>query len=136
MISHVFIGALALGTLYLLLQPESKHTPVIAGPRPSTEQQTSGAEAVAIKPANSVFVEGRQLISTPSTLHVGEGEQVTLRITADSSDEFHLHGYDLMAKLSPEQEEILTFVAEKPGRFEFELERSHTELGALEVLPQ
>lgn len=60
------------------------------------------------------------------------GDTVTLRVAGNTSDEVHVHGYDLHVHLD-EGQGRLTFEASIPGVFEVELERSHTLVLQLEV---
>ncbi len=84
----------------------------------------------------SLVIEGRRIVSGGSTIRVGQGDLVSLSVTADEEEEFHLHGYDRSVDLSPGISATLVFAATDSGRFLFELERSKTELGAVEVLPR
>ena len=63
---------------------------------------------------------------------VRAGDTVTLRVSGNTSDEVHIHGYDLHIQLDEGQGE-LTFEASIPGVFEVELERTHTLVLQLEV---
>jgi hypothetical protein len=83
-----------------------------------------------------LVVRRRELISGASTLRVKKGERVTIRITCDEREQLHLHGYNKLIELFPGQPATLDFKADRAGRFEYELEKSETELGALEVLPE
>ncbi|MCY4622904.1 MAG: hypothetical protein OXD34_13910 [bacterium] len=60
------------------------------------------------------------------------GETVTLRVGGNTSDEVHVHGYDIYIHLEEGQGQ-LTFEASIPGVFEVELERTHTLVLQLEV---
>ena len=60
------------------------------------------------------------------------GDTVTLRVRGNTSDEVHIHGYDLHIHLDEGQGE-LTFEASIPGVFEVELEGTHTLVLQLEV---
>ena len=60
------------------------------------------------------------------------GDTVTLRVSGNTSDEVHIHGYDLHMDLDEGQGE-LTFEASIPGVFEVELEKTHTLVLQLEV---
>jgi hypothetical protein len=82
-----------------------------------------------------VFVQGK-LIAGPAVLRVRQGERLTVRVSSDSADELHLHGYDLRARVSPEAAAVLQFTADRTGRFGLELHKAHRDLGALEVYPQ
>lgn len=81
-------------------------------------------------------VKNKALASGPAVLSVLEGTPVTLRITVDHHDELHLHGYDLTLKLPSGQAGELSFVADRSGRFEYELHHAHVVLGVLEVQPR
>ena len=123
-------AALLLGLFVLLRpQPPAEQAPVLA----------SGSAVPVPPPLPKVFVlfvqQGR-LASGPSVIQVTEGDEVLLRITADTADELHLHGYDLHAELAPNAATELRFKAVKSGRFEYELHRAHAEIGALEVHPR
>lgn len=60
---------------------------------------------------------------------------VRLTVTADRSDEVHLHGYDLHADVTADAGAILEFSATIPGIFEIELEGSGVLIGELQVAP-
>lgn len=60
------------------------------------------------------------------------GDMVTLRVSGNSRDEVHIHGYDLFVHLEDGAGELV-FNASIPGVFEVELEGSHTLLIRLEV---
>ena len=83
-----------------------------------------------------IVVQGGRRISEPAVLKVHQGDDVKIRITSDVADEFHLHGYNLHASVSPERSAVLQFTAKLTGRFTYELHKSGKELGALEVYPQ
>lgn len=120
----------ALAGLFVLLRPPAQP------PAPSAP-----APAAAVAPANAplvfeIAVEKGRRVSGPEVLQVQEGAQVVLRLTSDASDELHLHGYDLTLKVWPGATAELAFSADKTGRFEYELHRAHTALGAIEVRPR
>jgi hypothetical protein len=64
---------------------------------------------------------------------VSTGDNVLLVVTGDTTDEVHVHGYDLLAELRPGQPATITFVADIPGVFDIELEGAHQLLAELEV---
>ncbi len=127
------IAVVVLIGLFYLLKPKAAPTPSNI-PTPTTESTTSA------QPANvktfTLVVKNRKLVSSPDTLQVTEGDQVTINITADEDEELHLHGYDKSVDLTKDQSASLAFTANLTGRFPFELEHSKTELGALEVQPK
>jgi hypothetical protein len=61
------------------------------------------------------------------------GEEATIRVVSDATDEAHLHGYDLYADLEPGIPAEIVFVASIPGVFELELEGSGLLLAEIEV---
>jgi heme/copper-type cytochrome/quinol oxidase subunit 2 len=83
-----------------------------------------------------IVVQRGMRVSGPAVLKVNQGDEVTLHITTDTADEFHLHGYNLFLQLSPNNTATLHLIAKLTGRFTYELHKSGVELGALEVYPR
>ena len=65
-----------------------------------------------------------------------EGDNITIKITSDQEEELHIHGYDNSVDLQKDIPAQLSFTANITGRFIYELEKSETEIGVLEVLPK
>jgi len=61
------------------------------------------------------------------------GQTVVIKVTSDVADEVHLHGYNKKADAAPGTVATITFVADKPGIFEVELEKKGLKLFELEV---
>jgi len=61
------------------------------------------------------------------------GQAVVIKVTSDIADEVHLHGYDKLADAAPGTVATITFVADKPGIYEVELEKKGLKLFELEV---
>ncbi len=55
---------------------------------------------------------------------VSLGDIVELSITSDTTDEAHVHGYDILRPLVGGETVVLRFTADVPGIFEIELEGS------------
>jgi plastocyanin len=85
---------------------------------------------------HELIIQGKKLVSGPATIKVNQGDEVTIKITSDETEEFHVHAYDNSVELEPGKQATLTFKANLSGRFPFELENSKTEIGALEVQPK
>ncbi len=66
---------------------------------------------------------------------VARGRIVVVRVSADVTDDVHVHGYDLTADVAPGAPATIRFTADAPGRFEIELEQSGVEIAELEVRP-
>ena len=138
----ILIGLLLLAGLFWVMKPAATVS-VAALPSassPMRSDSTSTTEpAAAPAPVSQVFelvVQSKKLVSGLPVISVMQGTLVTLRITTDHADELHLHGYDLTLKLPKDQPAELSFVADRSGRFEYELHHAHVDLGALEVQPQ
>jgi hypothetical protein len=122
------IGVVVLAVLFVLLRPqrgpddEAARAPGVA---------TGGLPVIV-----QLVVKGGRLASGPSVIQVTQGSEVLIDVVADQPDELHVHGYDLKADLQPGAPAQLRFVADKTGRFEYELHRAQSEIGALEVLPK
>ncbi|MBB3048490.1 hypothetical protein FHR99_002764 [Litorivivens lipolytica] len=115
------LGALLLAGLFFALRP---------APQPDTLAAPLPAQTFAFT------VEGGHLVGGPATVPLTQGTPITLRFLASGKDEVHLHGYDLKVKLEPSEPADIHFLADKSGRFEVELHKSHATLFALEVRPR
>lgn len=148
----IALGAAILASLFLLLRPEAG-TPDATAPQPAAEAAITpppgalpgepgpvphGSELLPAEPAMTaewVVRQGRRE-SGPAVVVLKAGDEVELRVTSDSNDELHLHGYDLSLPLRAGQTGSLRFRAEHSGRFDLELHHRHLALAALEVRPQ
>jgi hypothetical protein len=130
--------------LYLWARPQSPAGPppsaaTAAAPAPPPTAAAAAAPTAsptAAPPGEFSFDIAQGQVRGPLSMTVRQGEQVSIRVRSDVSDELHLHGYELTAPLPAGEDVALTFIAAKAGRFEVELHHSHRELGALEVQPQ
>lgn len=68
-----------------------------------------------------------------SPLHVREGDQVVLSLTADRNDTLDLKGYNLRWTLANGIAAAITFVANKAGRFDFVYDSNGKKVGELDV---
>ncbi len=131
---YAAMGIIVLIGLFYLLKPKSNSSPTPTA-NPSTES-TSSAQVETSSKIFDLVIKNKKLVTGPDTLKVTEGDEVTINITSDEAEEFHLHGYDKSVDLEASKEAQLTFSASLTGRFPFELEKSKTEIGALEVSPK
>jgi len=99
-------------------------TTVSAGP---TTTSSSGATVLA------VTVRGGSVVEGASRQRANLGQSVTVRVTSDVADEVHVHGYDKTVAVSAGRPAEVTFVANIPGVFEVEFEKSHKVLFSMEV---
>ncbi len=116
--------------IYLKNEPQSTtQTPTPENNQTEQEPVVSNKVEIVVNYSSTAKFE-------PATTQVKEGQEVTLKITSDIADEVHLHGYDLSKDLEAGEQGEINFVADKTGRFEFELEEHEIALGALEVYPK
>jgi hypothetical protein len=129
------VGAAALAALFAAFRP---------GPEPAASPQTAAPVAAGVAadaPASEPRVfelqvkEGRLAVG-PTVISVVQGQDLVLRVTSDTADELHLHGYELALRLQAGVPGELRFVAHRGGRFEYELHHAHAEIGVLEVQPR
>lgn len=120
-LSILLVGAALLVGLFILMRP--------------TPAPVATTSEIQVRVVNFTVTDGR-LTEGPTTVAVIQGTPVTLRFTTNQKDEAHLHGYDLSADLTPGETAQIAFVADKSGRFEIELHKSHTTVTALEVRPR
>ncbi len=151
----IALGAAILAGLFLLLRPDSGAPEATAPQQAAVAQDPAitpppgalpgepgpvppGSEPLPAEPAMTaewVVRQGRRE-SGPAVVVLKAGDEVELRVTSDSNDELHLHGYDLSLPLRAGQTGSLRFRAQHSGRFELELHHRHLELAALEVRPE
>jgi hypothetical protein len=85
----------------------------------------------------SVTVVGTTM--TPSKLVAYGGDTITIIVTADRTEEIHLHGYNFFFDAQSGAQMVKTFPADKEGTFAIEIEGSTltngTPLGELDVYP-
>lgn len=93
----------------------------------ATTAPSDAGELVEITVVDGKVAGGVQRVS------VDQSQQITLRVTSDTSEELHVHGYDLTLDLEPGAAGELTFTADIPGVFEVELEQSGLAVAEIRV---
>ncbi len=108
----------------------------------TTATATSTTETTATNvtppPANPsktirIVVKDGKVVGGLNKTTVDKNTNVTVIVSADVSDELHVHGYDLMKDVAPGAPAKITFVANIPGRFEMELENRGLQISDFEV---
>jgi hypothetical protein len=144
-LSTVVVVLLLLGPFLAIVAP--RLLKMQSAGQTSKDQQSRGLAAQMVIPSNqtleitmqyakpNVFdiVVQKGKLETGGAISVRKGDDVTLHITTDAEDEFHLDGYDLDTKISPARSASLKFKASSAGRFEYQLRESNQKLGVLEV---
>jgi hypothetical protein len=110
--------------------PTETRTATESGSPTETTSASPTPDAVEIE----VEVEDGE-VQGPGEVEVQQGERVRLVVEADVSDEVHVHGYDLLADVTPSEPAVIVFRANAPGVFEVELESAELPLLQLTVTP-
>jgi heme/copper-type cytochrome/quinol oxidase subunit 2 len=132
------ITAAALVLLFVLVRPGggNDETTTTAATTATTQMAPTSTEPTVqpVQPAAVVW----QVNANESSIArktVQKGARVTLVVTADHSEEVHVHGYDLKADVAPGKPAKIAFHADTPGRFEIELEHAGKQIAELTVEP-
>ncbi len=72
----------------------------------------------------------------PRRIRVRHGDTVRVEVTADVSDEVHVHGYDIEEEVGPEEPARISFYADLTGRFDIEDHETEAVIGTLVVRPR
>ncbi|SCF08868.1 hypothetical protein GA0070607_5387 [Micromonospora coriariae] len=115
--------------------------PTAAAPGSATTAPTSSgsptpspsASTPAVDRQITVTIAKRRIDPPTGRVTVGKGELVQITVTSDVSDELHVHGYDLGARLPAGTPGSVEFRADKTGLFEVETHESELVLFQLVV---
>jgi FtsP/CotA-like multicopper oxidase with cupredoxin domain len=140
------VGVAAVAAVaFLLARPDdeepAKEAPVTTSPdarRDATGEGASPPERRA-KPrpaAERIEVRAGKPVGGAKEITVQRGDVVRLRVTSkDTTEEVHVHGYDLIEGLSPGAPARFRFAARIEGIFEIELEGTRIQIARLVVEP-
>ena len=104
---------------------------VVGGGSGSTTSTGDGQGTTTIR----IVVKDGKIQGGLSHPKVKQGGWVVIRVSADVSDEVHLHGYDIARNVAPGTPAVIAFIASLPGRFEAELESRKQQILELAVEP-
>ncbi|MGC5307888.1 hypothetical protein [Micromonospora zamorensis] len=115
--------------------------PTSAAPTSATTASTPTAGATPSAAASTpavdreitVTIAKRRVDPPTGRITVGKGERVRITVTSDVSDELHVHGYDLGARLPAGTAGLVEFRADKTGLFEVETHETELVLFQLVV---
>jgi hypothetical protein len=100
---------------------------------------TATSTTVAPAPRQAVAtieVRGGKAVGGVKTITLRKGDRAAIVVTSpDTSEEVHLHGYDIKRDLKAGGSVRFSFTADAEGIFEMELEDSATQIAKLEVRP-
>ena len=132
-------SVVVLVVLFLVLRPAEDNSIGIGATTPSPTSPASGSPSATESPAPErtvievTYRDGS--VQGPTSFTATQGDRVRIVVDADVSDEVHLHGYDLMADVTPDEPARIDFVANAAGVFEVELEGAGKLLFELAVAP-
>lgn len=133
---YVAGGIILLIVLFYFVKPNTKVVaPTNTGTSTEQGSNTPPPPGASIKTI-TLTIKDKKLQSDKNIFTVTDGDEVKMVITSDEDEEVHVHGYDRAIELKKDVPGELHFAANLTGRFPFELEKSGTELGILEVQPK
>ena len=106
----------------------------------ATTTPTGGATATEPAPAEpdytTIVVRGGKPVGGIKKIKVTKGDRARIEVSSpDTTDEIHLHGYDLMRDLEAGGSVRFDFIANADGIYEIELEKAGVQIGELVVEP-
>jgi len=145
-IGVVLATVAVLALAFVLLSPEADddsntaQTPTTQTPTaPTSDAPTPTTTTTAPPPAPTferVRVRGGRPVGGVKKLTVKKGDRARFEVTStDTTDEVHLHGYDITRNVAPGSAARFSFAADAEGIFEIELHGTHTQIAELTVEP-
>ncbi len=135
----------ALVLAFVVLSPTGDERGSVTTPTPTAPATKAGepATTTATTPSQPpapqftrIRVQNGEAVGGVKTINVKRGERARILVSSqDTSDEVHVHGYDISRDLKAGDSVRLSFVADAEGIFEIELEEAHTQIARLVVEP-
>ncbi|MBM0277209.1 hypothetical protein [Micromonospora tarensis] len=113
--------------------PTSAAPSGVASATPTTTTPGAAASTTAVDREITVTIAKRTVDPPTGRVTVGKGELVRITVTSDVSDELHVHGYDLGARLPAGIPGTVEFRTDQTGLFEVETHESELVLFQLVV---
>jgi hypothetical protein len=96
-----------------------------------------GGKSTTSTPLNAMTIEigvvGNEVTPSQPVYKVAKGRDVRINVYDTTADEVHVHGYEKTATVSAGTIVTIEFVADKTGRFDVDMNRSHLKLFQLQV---
>ena len=93
-------------------------------PEPTPELTPEPMDGASPTPDAGITIElevaGGKPVGGVQRYRVDAGDDITIIVIGDTTDELHIHGYDLVVPFAPGQPGTTTFEANIPGIFEVE----------------
>jgi FtsP/CotA-like multicopper oxidase with cupredoxin domain len=117
----------------------STTTPPVGVPTATDDQvstETTPGETQEAPKVLTIEVKDGKPVGGVQKIKVKNGDTVEFRVESqDTTDEIHIHGYDLKGEIAPGQGASFSFEAKIEGIFEIELEDAGQQIASLEVRP-
>lgn len=127
---------------FVVLSPGGDDKANTTAAPPPAQTPTSGETTPATPPPppaptfETIQVKAGKPVGGIKTITINKGEQARIQVSSpDTTDEIHLHGYDLKRDLKAGGRVRFAFNAKDDGIYEIELEGSGTQIGKLVVEP-
>jgi hypothetical protein len=104
-------------------------------PATTTTTPTTTTTTTAPKPVPTIRVSGGQPDGGVENITVSKGDRIRFRVTDDTSEHVHLHGYDIEKTVGPGNPASFSLPATITGVFEIEIEETGVQIGKLTVEP-
>jgi heme/copper-type cytochrome/quinol oxidase subunit 2 len=80
-----------------------------------------------------VTIANGKITPPATTYNVSLGSTVTITVTSDAADTVHVHGYEIEKDVVAGAKTVITFVADKTGRYEVETHTVEATIATLNV---
>ena len=126
---------------FVVLQPGDDKTTTSATqtattPPPATGTTTAPAAPPPAPQFRPILVRGGKPVGGVQKITLTKGDRVRIEVSSpDTTDEIHLHGYDLKRDLKAGGSVRFSFVANADGIYEIELEGAGVQIGKLVIEP-
>lgn len=117
----------------LVVYVNAKKTNFLFSPPPQTSAPTTTSSTPPNTHIVPLRIKKQKLVTGPSLLQAGYNQIVVLQITSDEDDEFSLLGYNKHVFLQKGKMVVLSFLATLIGNFSYQLERTKTVLGSIQI---
>lgn len=108
-------------------KPGTNHDVSTGSVAPATEPPSATGSDREQQPAGEtveITITGGKVTPPTDRTELKKGARLTLKVTSDTADELHVHGYDKSAELAPGKTASLSFTADRTGLFEVETHES------------
>lgn len=117
---HLARALLGLLTIFGLLTTACGNDDSGVSPPPTIEATIAPTPTADAGTTIELEVAGGKPVDGVQRHRIDAGDDVTIIVAGDTTDELHIHGYDLVVPFAPGQPGSITFETNIPGIFELE----------------